>query len=308
MTDDLVSQLAREAFGLSGLLETNWRRLAASDRDRLLSDLTATTVRLRGVLQTPNSDRQQPTAEDIDRELRDPQAQVFLQPVVRLPSCHVVGFEALTRFPWSTPDRWFQQAWQCGVGLEFELAAVRRALHRLAELPSDVYLAINVSPISLISPELAALTATSDPDRIILELTEHEPISEYELYRSYLAALRQTGPRVAVDDAGAGYSSLRHIIQLEPDIIKLDRGITSHCHDDPVRQALITSLATFTEQTHISLVAEGIETADEAAALVSFGVAFGQGYFFGPPQPDPTLVVSAQNGDDDSASRAHPTR
>ncbi len=237
-----------------------------------------------------------PTEEDVRAQLKVPTSQVYLQPIVWLPTSEVVGFEALTRFAAWTPDRWFQRAWETGVGLKFELQAVKRALPTLADLPADVYLAVNVAPLTLLSTDLLKLLRNANPHRIVLELTEHAPIDKYDIYRRQLRRLRKLGVRIAVDDAGAGHASLQHIIQLGPDIIKLDRILTSNCHKDPVRRSLLRCLATFASQTKTSLLAEGVETTDEADALISHGVAFGQGYYFGRPQRHAALAVSAESG------------
>ena len=281
-------------FALSGLLRSSWRRFSAHDRDRLLTDLVSIAAMLRNDLKPSRADG--PTVEDVRAQLMAPTGQVEFQPIVWLPTAEVVGFEALSLFVTWPPDRWFDAAWEGGVGLELELQAVERALSTLASIPDDVYLAVNVSPITLLSSQLATVLRTSEPHRIVLELTEHERIREYGLYREQLTSLRRLGTRIAVDDAGAGHSSLRHIIQLGPDIIKLDRALTTDCDKDPVRRALMTCLATFASETRTSLVAEGIETAEQAAALVSYGVAFGQGFYFGRPGPQPTLETCTDTG------------
>jgi EAL domain-containing protein (putative c-di-GMP-specific phosphodiesterase class I) len=218
-----------------------------------------------------------------------------VQPIVWLPTREVVGFEALSRFSRWTPDRWFHRAWTSGEGLDMELAAVESALPLIATLPDDLYLAINVSPLTLLSARLEELVA-AHARKVVLELTEHDRIGDYSLYRSAIDRLRSVGARFAVDDAGAGHSSLQHILELAPDMIKLDRSLTTHCNEDPAKRSLMVCLATFASQTKTCLIAEGIETSDEAEALVSYGVAFGQGYYFGRPAPELALEVDAETG------------
>lgn len=290
-------ECASRLFGLGGLLRSTWRRISPRDRDALLTDLTSYAAMLRDTLDPARADGMAgPTEEDVRAQLKAPTSQVYLQPIVWLPTREVVGFEALTRFAAWTPDRWFQRAWEAGVGLEFELQAVKRVLPTLADLPSDIYLAVNVAPLTLLSTDLVKLLRHASPHRIVLELTEHAPIDTYDLYRPQLRRLRKLGVRIAVDDAGAGHASLQHIIQLGPDIIKLDRILTSNCHKDPVRRSLLRCLATFASQTKTCLLAEGVETVEEADALISHGVAFGQGYYFGRPERHATLAVSAELG------------
>lgn len=291
-----ATECAGILFGLSGLLKSTWRHLSPRDRDALLAELMSNASKLRNAFEFSEARFDGPTEAEVHAQLKAPTSQVYLQPIVWLPTTEVVGFEALTRFAAWSPDRWFRRAWECGIGLELELQAVRRALPALTHLPEDIYLALNVSPLTLISTDLVKVLADTDPRRVVLELTEQEAIGEYDLYRRQLRRLRRLGVRIAIDDAGAGHASLQHIIQLGPDIIKLDRVLTANCHNDPVRKSLMACLATFASQTKTSLVAEGIETADERAALISYGIAFGQGYYFGRPQRQPNLAVSAELG------------
>jgi len=274
--------------GVSGLLKSTWPALPAHDRNRLLTDLMAGAATLRRSLEGTNAGADGPTDDEVLDELHRATNTLHFQPIVGLPSREVVGFEVLTRFGRWTPDRWFRRAWQIGVGLEFELSVLERALPVLDRLPAPMTLAINVSPLTLISPELHQAVGSVDASRIVLELTEHERISEYPVYREQLTRLRSLGVRIAVDDAGAGHSSLRHILQLAPDTVKLDRDLTAGCDADAARRSLIRSLVGFTSETGMCMVAEGIETEEESAALVSFGVTRGQGYLFGAPAALPT--------------------
>lgn len=287
---------AAQLYDISALLRSTWRDLSASDRDRLLADLMAAAAKLRRSFEPSGTRPDGPTEAEVRAQCARPTSHVVLQPIVWLPTGEVVGFEALTRFREWPPDRWFRQAWEMGAGLELELLAVRRALPTIATLPDDIYVGINVSPVTLISSELSTMLRTSEPQRIVLEMTEHAPIQDYALYGDGIRRLRGHGVRIAIDDVGAGHSSLQHIIRLGPDVIKLDRALIAGCDSDPVKRVLMKCFATFAHETRTSLVAEGVETAEEAAALISYGVAFGQGYYFGAPQRDPTLTVSTETG------------
>lgn len=213
---------------------------------------------------------------------------IVVQPIVDLMTGDVVGREVLSRFagqPEQGPDRWFADAAQVGLGIDLELAAVRRGLAALPITPEATYLAINVSPATAASGALADLLAAPDvaADRVVLELTEHVEFTDYALLTGALADLRSLGVRVAVDDTGSGYSGLSHILNLRPEIVKLDIELVRGIHDDPARRALAAGLLIFTRQIGALLVAEGIENERELAALREVGVTHGQGYYLGRP-------------------------
>lgn len=218
----------------------------------------------------------------IEREAFD----TVYQPVIELESGRTVGYEALARFadfPRLPPDRWFKDALKTGLGLQLELAVARRALHVLPRMPDDVYLCINVSPQAAASAEIEHLFKQCSPDRIVLEITEHSFVDDYAILSERMRALRRFGVRLAIDDAGAGFASLRHVLRLEPDLIKLDMSIT-HGIDTQIRhQSLASALLTFANGTSASIVAEGIETQGELDTLRRLGVTYGQGHYLGYP-------------------------
>ena len=210
--------------------------------------------------------------------------EAALQPIVDLATGRVVGVEALARFPdRRSPDLHFAEADGKGARVELELAAARAAMARLGELPATAYLTINVSPATAISPHLAALLAPAPADRIVLELTEHAPVEDYPALEAALASLRGRGIRIAVDDAGAGFASMRHVLALRPDVLKLDISITHGINGDVRRRELVRALVSFSIATGCTLVAEGIETEDELAAVRRLGVRCGQGFHLGRP-------------------------
>jgi EAL domain-containing protein (putative c-di-GMP-specific phosphodiesterase class I) len=209
-----------------------------------------------------------------------------LQPIVRLSDRAVVGYEALARFPLEydlSTDRWFEDAAQCGLSVKLELAAAAGALARLHEVPADAYLAINVSPESACSDRLSALLAGHDMRRIVLEITEHTAVDDYARLADCLARYQQAGLRIAVDDTGAGFSSLRHVLRLAPDIIKLDITLIRDVDTRPRLQSLISALLTFADGTRAELIAEGVETEGQLRTLMELGVPFGQGFHLGRP-------------------------
>lgn len=210
------------------------------------------------------------------------------QPIVELKTGRPVGFECLSRFsgePRQGPDVWFAEAASVGLGLELELKAVEWAFQAFQALPSHVYLAANLSPDAILIGKLESLLSSMPKDRTVLEITEHATVTAYEEIAKALHPLRVAGARIAVDDAGAGYASFRHILRLQPDYIKLDRSLISNIETDPARRALAAAFIRFGDETGSKIVAEGVETRAELDALRALGVSKAQGYFFGKPAP-----------------------
>lgn len=210
------------------------------------------------------------------------------QPIVDLRSGELHGLEALSRFsaePLRSPDHWFRDAAEAGLGPELELAAIRRAIADLPKLPAGAYLAVNISPATILAGAVEHAFDACSLTRIVLEITEHASVAEYAKLNRALAELRAGGMRLAVDDAGAGFSSMRHVLDLKPDIIKLDISLTRNVDTDPGRRALATALISFGNEVGSRIVAEGVETWSEVSALKALGVDGAQGYFLGPPVP-----------------------
>jgi EAL domain-containing protein (putative c-di-GMP-specific phosphodiesterase class I) len=211
---------------------------------------------------------------------------IVYQPIFSLGRKGYIGVESLTRFsaaPQRSPDQWFREAAEVGLGDLLELAAVHKALQALEVLPPPVYIAINVSPATILSERFAAVLRDVPLSRIVLEITEHSEIHEYPAIRGVLEPLRAAGLRLAIDDAGAGYASLRHILNLQPDIVKLDCSLVHGVHGDSAKRALIQGMVLFSQGTEMTLLAEGVETTSELATLDSLGVSCAQGYLFSRP-------------------------
>jgi EAL domain-containing protein (putative c-di-GMP-specific phosphodiesterase class I)/FixJ family two-component response regulator len=211
-------------------------------------------------------------------------AMVF-QPIVELRSRAVVGVEALARFrsfPLRPPDEWFAEAVAVELGIQLELTTIRQALAALPRVPEGAYLSVNCSQRAACSEELGRAIAPV-ARRLVIEITEHEPVHDYERLAASLADLREMGVRVAIDDAGAGYASLRHTLLLSPDIVKVDISLTRRIDLDRGRRALASALISFADEMGMTIVAEGIETAEELGTLLDLGVRFGQGYFLAEP-------------------------
>lgn len=218
------------------------------------------------------------------------QVQMVYQPVVRLVDDVVVGVEALARFEptvFPTPVHAFTAASCAGLGPDLELLAVRKALEGRAALPDDVLLSVNLSVEALLDPRTVPVLLAHGGAGVGVEITEHTPVGDYPAVLAVTQRLRAAGVRVAVDDAGAGFASLRHVLQLRPDAIKLDIDLVRGIDTDPVRQALARAVGTFAAALPSWLVAEGIETEEERQALLDLGVVYGQGYLLGRPGPLP---------------------
>jgi EAL domain-containing protein (putative c-di-GMP-specific phosphodiesterase class I)/response regulator of citrate/malate metabolism len=226
-------------------------------------------------------------SERIRDVLDNGKISMVFQPIVDLEAEVVVGFEALARFP--TPERppqtWFTEAAAVGLRQELELAAVEAALAVLPEAPREPYLSVNAMPDTLSSAGLAKLLAAAPAERLVLEITEHAPVRDYEALNAAMRRMRGRGIRLAVDDAGSGFASLRHILQLAPDIIKIDIALTRNVYKDPARRALAAGLISFAAELGATIVAEGIQTRQELEALRDLGVRYGQGFYLGRPGP-----------------------
>ncbi|EIK52155.1 EAL domain-containing protein [Stutzerimonas stutzeri TS44] len=213
---------------------------------------------------------------------------VVYQPIVHLVENRIVGHEALARFsaePQRSPDQWFAEAGQVGLQQELEIALIEAALQGFDQLPADSYLSLNISPDTILSGAVARVLAGQPLARLILEVTEHALVQDYDLLAEALRPLRREGLRLAVDDAGAGYASFRHILRLKPDVIKLDSSLIRNLDSDTGGRALAAALIRFAEETGCKVVAEGVETEAELAVLRRLQVNKAQGYLLGRPGP-----------------------
>jgi EAL domain-containing protein (putative c-di-GMP-specific phosphodiesterase class I) len=302
-------------------LDAKNRALAAGAKDFVTKPFEQTEVLLRvknllqtralhAALQRHNADLEAQLAATAERDRRrareheDRRARMqqlldeqdltmVFQPIVDLQSARVVGVEALARFSGERrPDECFAEAASVGLGVDLELLAVRLAVAQLDRLADDTYMSVNVSPDAALDPRLAEILQRR-ASRVVVELTEHAPVDQYDQLLAAIADLRSAGMRVAVDDAGSGYSSLQHILRLSPDIIKLDIELIRGINTDLARQSLAAALVLFGDKIGATITAEGIETEDELHALRRLQVAHGQGYHLGRPGclPSPSAIV-----------------
>jgi EAL domain-containing protein (putative c-di-GMP-specific phosphodiesterase class I) len=240
--------------------------------------------------------RDLPQPRDVLGVLRRPEdLRVHLQPVVELGTGATWGLEALARFPGHPqpgPSAWFKAALGAGWGPALETVALCGALDVLDRLPEHLALTVNLSSVALLRPDVTELLLDATPGRLMIEITEHEPVADYGLLLGVLEILRGAGIRIGIDDFGAGHSSLRHVLQLAPDVVKLDISITQQVDADPSRQALVDAMLAFCGRIGALVVAEGIEEPGELATLVELGVEYGQGWYLArPAAPEIVLPV-----------------
>jgi EAL domain-containing protein (putative c-di-GMP-specific phosphodiesterase class I) len=215
--------------------------------------------------------------------------RMSFQPILDTARGVVVGYESLARFsgpPQATPDRWFAVAHAAGVGAELEARALRLALDARPSLPPNCFLSVNVGPDALLTSAVAtAFAEAGDLRGVVVELTEQTPVADYNALTSALAPVRAAGALLAVDDAGAGFASLKHIMVLRPDFVKVDRDLIAGIDTDETKAAVVEALGLFTSRLDAWLLAEGVETTAELDRLLSLRVPLAQGYALGPPRP-----------------------
>lgn len=220
---------------------------------------------------------------------------MVFQPVYSLADGHLVAVEALCRFdtePYRTPDKWFAAAAAAGLGTELEIAAIEAAIAGAEDLPPHVALSVNASPATLGAQRLLdVFRACTRP--VVVEITEHAVVEDYHLLQGTVHELRALGVRIAVDDAGAGISSLRHIVQLAPEIIKLDISLTQGVESSALRGALAGALIDFAQRTDAQLIVEGIEDVGDLTTWTTLGADAVQGYLVGRPGALPVALHSA---------------
>jgi EAL domain-containing protein (putative c-di-GMP-specific phosphodiesterase class I) len=229
-------------------------------------------------------------ADLIDEVVRDPRRlELVFQPIVSLQAATVVGYETLSRFPVEVgqpPDRWFAAADALGRGAEVEAIVLSRCLALRETLPPNCFLTVNVSPHLLTEPVLAdLLLGAGDLSPLILELTEHQQVSDLTPLVSLRDQLAAQGALVALDDAGSGYSGLQQMTRLRPHLIKLDRALVADADRDEVKRALAELLGEFAGRIDAWLLAEGVETWAELEAFLQLRVPLAQGYLLGRPAP-----------------------
>ena len=222
--------------------------------------------------------------------LDDETLEIALQPIIGVVNGAWLGAEALSRFPDNRPpDVWFGEAHEVGLGVDLELLAMRRALEVVHALPVSVALSVNASPGLILDRRFSE--ALADPTiplhRIVVEITEHAVVDRYDDLMAALRPLRDRGLRVSVDDTGAGYASLRHVLRIRPDNIKLDRSFVAEVVSDGATRAMVTAIVLAAMEMGASVTAEGVEDHASMAAIEMLGVDSAQGYLLARPTTEP---------------------
>ena len=223
------------------------------------------------------------------------------QPILSLENGTVVGYEALSRFaiePVRAPDWWFAAATRVGLGPDLQALAIRSILAAtaVAGLPERVFLSVNVSPRYLAHPAIIAAVAGLDPSRLVVEITEEEPVDDYAAVRRAMAPYVERGISFAIDDAGAGFASMRHVTELRPAYVKLDADLVRGMRSRETLKAFLRALNGFTTEIGAALVAEGVERTNDLAVLTRTGFPLlAQGYAIARPgAPWPPVSENAR--------------
>lgn len=283
----LIGVPIRDELDLHGVLLSGTAQPAGLN---VVAEQLSTAVELAGVAEAliiPSLRARQATAQRravLGSIIDNSGFAIVFQPIVDLRSRRAVGFEALTRFnDGSSPLDRYVEAAELGMSAQLEAASLAAAVVGATLLPRRAWLSLNASAALLLDPALPGLLRGTRRS-IILEITEHEAVSNYAAVREALARIGRSA-RLAVDDAGAGFASLRHLAELRPAIVKLDRDLITRVDTDTARQALIAGLRHYADRSGCTLVAEGVEAEAELEMLLELGVTLGQGYLFGSPGP-----------------------
>jgi EAL domain-containing protein (putative c-di-GMP-specific phosphodiesterase class I) len=254
--------------------------------------------------------RQSEKVDRIEAILKSDEPSLVFQPMFRLSDMSIAGAEALSRFrtePVRAPDIWFSEAGEVGLKTKLELKSMRKALDEFQPVwkRGALYLNLNSSPQTIIDGRLIRLLPGGLAERVTIEITEHDHVEDYEQLRRALEPLRLAGVRIAIDDAGSGYASMRHILNIAPDFIKLDTSLTRAIDRDSMRRALAAALIAFGRQTKCDIVAEGVETEAELATLRELGVHAAQGFHLGRPLAVESLKRLLREERSSVAGRGH---
>ena len=265
--------------------------------DYTLDDRAASLLSLLGELIVDDLEdqrRREDLRERIAKVIENGEFDVAYQPVFELAGDRCVALEALARFhaPFGPPADTIAAAETAGLGVELERAVMRRAYRILPRLAPGQFLALNASPAALLDIARGAGSGEDVPwSRIVVEVTEHSAIEAYAVLEEELAPLRRRGLRIAVDDAGAGYASLRHVLELRPDFIKLDRWLIDGVADDSGRRAAVSAFVDLARELGSTVIGEGVERQEDLEALRELGLHAAQGYLLGGPTCDRDAVL-----------------
>jgi EAL domain-containing protein (putative c-di-GMP-specific phosphodiesterase class I) len=225
--------------------------------------------------------------------VRSDALQMVWQPIVDATTGKLVGVESLARFqtdPYRPPNQWFDEAVALGIGTELEKNAFAKGMSIRKYLPEDIYVGCNLSGATFLTPEFQEFLKQQELNHLVLEITEHDAIADYSELATSLSDFRNQGLQLAIDDFGAGYAGFKHIVELSPDIIKLDMSLVRNIDRNPTMQSVVRALVRFAEDEGLNLLAEGVENRAELNMLQSLGIRRAQGYFFHKPMPIAPLL------------------
>lgn len=275
-----------------------------SERDVVYEGVMRVTAQMKTAsAQTPNSTLH----AELDRLLRDNSLRSVYQPIVRLGDGRVFGYEALTRCPedclFDGPLALFRFAEQDNMAFALDRMAREKAIRHCPPLNAMQKIFINVTMGIMNDPHFVSgqtvrwLTERGlHPGQVVFELTERSSIDDFDAAKKILAHYRSQGYEIAIDDAGAGYSSLQSIVELNPDYIKIDRSLVRHADMDDMKKHMLRTFVRFAKKMNIRTVAEGIERPEEMRLLRAMGVDFGQGYWIGRPSENPVKEKEKATG------------
>jgi len=218
------------------------------------------------------------------------------EPIVEVSTRTVFGYEALARGPVGTelhsPAVMFERATEEGLVFELDSLCRRRGLEGALDLPSGTKLFLNFRPTTIHDPSFQAEVLSRTlaqsrlrPSDIVFEISEQESIDNFWLFREVRDYYGSLGFQIALDDTGAGYSSLEAVMELSPEFIKVDRAFVQGIDQDPSRQELLKALHAVANRICSRIIAEGLDTLEELNTLGQLGIPFGQGWLFGKATP-----------------------
>jgi EAL domain-containing protein (putative c-di-GMP-specific phosphodiesterase class I)/predicted transcriptional regulator len=242
-------------------------------------------------------------ARRLQESIQHRQLTPLFQPIIRMQSGEIIGYEGLIRGPSDSalhsPLNLFKVARDCGLSVEVEHLCRRITLEKFAELQLPGRLFLNVSPECLIQPDVRHGETLGyihevgiNPERVIIELTESQPTYDYDLLREAVRHYRAMGFRIAIDDLGEGFSSLRLWSELRPEYVKIDMHFVQGINQDPIKLQFVRSIQEIAEKSGTIVIAEGIETDAELLMIRDLGVSYGQGYKIARPHANPATTLS----------------
>jgi EAL domain-containing protein (putative c-di-GMP-specific phosphodiesterase class I) len=210
------------------------------------------------------------------------------QPIVSCAKKEIIGYEALMRTDEESLrvcEAMLRASERLGRCADIGRTVRRLVATNLTERGDRQLFFVNLHVRDLLDEALydAHAPLGMHADHVVLEVTERAALDEISDVGSRVSRLRQMGFRIAVDDLGAGYSSLTSLAQLQPDVVKLDMSLIRDVHKHPIKQKLVSSFASLSKDMGITLIAEGVETIDERDALVGLGCDVFQGFLFARP-------------------------